>query len=82
MTCPSCGSPRVHASRPRSTFEKIRIRLTGKDPYRCHACQWRGWRKRRASPALPDVHPDDLRSGRKNPSVGTSDLDTLDHPPS
>jgi hypothetical protein len=58
------------------------MRITRKDPYRCHACQWRGWRRRRMVPSPPDVHPDDLRTGRKGSPVGTSDLDTLDHPPS
>jgi hypothetical protein len=24
--------------------ERVRRRLTGRVPYRCHACNWRGWR--------------------------------------
>ena len=43
MTCPECGSPRVRPSHRRSPWERIRSRLTGRRPYRCRACQWRGW---------------------------------------
>ena len=25
-------------------MERVRRRLTGRVPYRCHACNWRGWR--------------------------------------
>jgi hypothetical protein len=24
--------------------ERLRRRLTGRVPYRCHVCNWRGWR--------------------------------------
>jgi hypothetical protein len=34
----------VYHSRPRSWFERLRRRLTGYEPFRCHACGWRGWR--------------------------------------
>jgi hypothetical protein len=42
-TCPACGSPRVFRSRTRTKFERLRRELTSKRPYRCHACNWRGW---------------------------------------
>ena len=43
MLCPKCGKS-VHHSRPRSWVERLRRRVTGLVPYRCHACNWRGWR--------------------------------------
>jgi hypothetical protein len=42
-TCPVCGSHRVFRSRTRTRFERLRRELTSKRPYRCHACNWRGW---------------------------------------
>jgi predicted RNA-binding Zn-ribbon protein involved in translation (DUF1610 family) len=41
--CPKCGSERVHPSRLISRGDQLRRRLTGRIPYRCHACGWRGW---------------------------------------
>jgi hypothetical protein len=34
----------MHRSRSRSWFERFRRRLTGRVPYRCRVCHWRGWR--------------------------------------
>ena len=42
-TCPSCGSRRVFRSKTRTAFERFRRQFTMKRPYRCHACNWRGW---------------------------------------
>ena len=42
-TCPACGSKRVFRSKTRSAFERFRRQFTMKRPYRCHACNWRGW---------------------------------------
>ena len=42
-SCPSCGSNRVFRSKTRTTFERFRRQFTMKRPYRCHACNWRGW---------------------------------------
>ena len=42
-SCPSCGSHRVFRSKTRSAFERFRRQFTMKRPYRCHACNWRGW---------------------------------------
>lgn len=41
--CPNCGSESIHPSRTRTGWEKFRRRLTGRRPYRCHTCEWRGW---------------------------------------
>ncbi len=42
-TCPACGSNRVFRSKTRTAFERFRRQFTMKRPYRCHACNWRGW---------------------------------------
>jgi len=42
-SCPKCQSRDVHRSRARTTWEHWRKDLTGKRPFRCRACQWRGW---------------------------------------
>ena len=42
--CPRCGSQDIHHSRLRTWLERARWRLTGRVPYRCHDCEWRGWR--------------------------------------
>jgi predicted RNA-binding Zn-ribbon protein involved in translation (DUF1610 family) len=41
--CPACGSDRVFRSKSRTALERLRRQLTMKRPYRCHACNWRGW---------------------------------------
>ncbi|MDH7514610.1 MAG: hypothetical protein QHI48_01865 [Bacteroidota bacterium] len=41
--CPACGAQKLHRSRHRTVFERLRKALSGKRPYRCHACGWRGW---------------------------------------
>ena len=46
-TCPRCGKSDVHHSRPRSPLERLRTVLTCRVPFRCHDCQWRGWRQER-----------------------------------
>ena len=78
MKCPSCSSPRVYPSRLRSAFERLRQMLTDKQPYRCHECGWRKWSEVRVHPDSPDVHPEDLRTGRAPKSVSPGDLDQLD----
>ncbi len=42
-SCPFCGSNRVFRSKTRTAFERFRRQFTMKRPYRCHACNWRGW---------------------------------------
>jgi len=41
--CPQCQSEVIHRSRTRNRWESWRKEITGKRPYRCHACGWRGW---------------------------------------
>lgn len=78
MKCPACGSVRVFPSRLRNTLERLREKLTEKEPYRCHECGWRRWRVVKVMPDGPDVHPEDLRTGRVPDPVSPDDLDQLD----
>ena len=78
MTCPTCGSSRVYPSRLRNIVETVRHRLTDRQPYRCHQCGWRRWLAIEVAPREPDVHPDDLRTGRRPEPVAGGDLDPLD----
>jgi hypothetical protein len=41
--CPKCHSKSLRRSRTRNRWERWRKEITSKRPYRCHACQWRGW---------------------------------------
>jgi hypothetical protein len=43
LACPKCKSAHVHRSRTKSRWEAWRKDITGKRPYRCRACGWRGW---------------------------------------
>ena len=43
QNCPKCWATRILPSRTRSTWESWRRRITGKRPFRCHLCGWRGW---------------------------------------
>jgi hypothetical protein len=60
--CPGCRGHDIHHSRLRTPLERIRWRLTGRVPYRCHSCEWRGWRRaetpRAAAEALRRIHRD------------------------
>ena len=55
-SCPSCGSNRVFRSKTRTAFERFRRQFTMKRPYRCHACNWRGW----APDGMQAVAPQDV----------------------
>jgi transposase-like protein len=77
--CPACGSTRVFPSRVRNVLERIRQLLTEKQPFRCHQCSWRNWQVLRVHPVSPDVHPEDLRTGRVSEPVSPTDLDQLDN---
>jgi hypothetical protein len=80
MNCPSCGSPRVFPSRLRNRVERVRQMLTDKQPYRCHHCNWRKWLDVLIHDS-PDVHPEDLRTGRVPAPVSPADFDQLDSSP-
>jgi hypothetical protein len=41
--CPKCKSTEIHPSRTKSKFEQWRKQITGKRPFRCHACDLRYW---------------------------------------
>ena len=41
--CPKCQSRDIHRSRITSTCEAWRKGMTSKRPFRCRACNWRGW---------------------------------------
>ena len=43
LICPICSSSKVHRSHTRFPWESARRKLTGKRPYRCRQCGWRGW---------------------------------------
>lgn len=78
MTCPSCGSNRVYPSRVRNVIERMRRSLTGKQPYRCHACGWRRWQEVLVHGRHPDARPEDLRTGGRSSPIRPADLDELD----
>lgn len=42
--CPKCHSTNLRRSPTRNRWERWRKEITGKRPYRCRACQWRGWK--------------------------------------
>jgi hypothetical protein len=78
MKCPKCASTRVYPSRLRGGLERLRQKLTDRQPYRCHECHWRRWREVEFLGANPDVGPDDLRTGRGPAPLSTADVDELD----
>jgi transposase-like protein len=78
MKCPRCASVRVYPSRLRGRLERLRQKLTDRQPYRCHECGWRRWREVEFLGSNPDVHPEDLRTGRRPSPVSSSDVDQLD----
>jgi hypothetical protein len=78
MKCPACGSARVYPSRLRNLLERLRQTMTDRQPFRCHQCGWRRWREMHVHPENPDVHPDDLRTGRSPAPIASSDIDRLD----
>jgi hypothetical protein len=41
--CPKCGKYELHRSHGRNWFEKAVKKFSPFKVYRCHACSWRGW---------------------------------------
>ncbi len=78
MKCPRCASVRVYPSRLRNGLERLRQKMTDRQPYRCHECSWRKWREVEFLSANPDVVPDDLRTGHGGGPVNQTDVDQLD----
>jgi hypothetical protein len=78
MKCPRCASARVYPSRLRSIVERLRQKVTDRQPYRCHECNWRRWREVEFLSVNPDVVPDDLRTGHGVGPLEQTDVDQLD----
>jgi transposase-like protein len=78
MKCPKCASTRVYPSRLRGQLERLRQKVTDKQPYRCHECGWRRWRDVEFMGASPDVAPDDLRTARGPAPLSSNEVDELD----
>lgn len=77
--CPACGSSRIYPSRLRSAGERLRHLLTGKQPYRCHQCEWRRWAPVALRPrGRSETFPDELRANGPRPTVKVAELDQLD----
>src|SRR4029453_6556421 len=71
MKWPPCGSVRVSQWRLRNAVERLRQKLTDRQPYRCHECDWRKWREVEFLTANPDTTPDDPRRGPPAGPVAT-----------
>ena len=71
LNCPKCGSPRVHRSKTRTAWERLRKHFTHHRLHRCHGCNWRGW-----GPVTPEsVHPrDGAGHVRPAPNLEASDV--------
>ena len=77
--CPASGSTRIYPSRLRSVAERIRRALSEKQPYRCHACNHRGWYQIYVPLTEgPDAAPEDLRTGLSTRPITPDDIDNLD----
>jgi predicted Zn-ribbon and HTH transcriptional regulator len=78
MKCPRCKSARVYPSKLRNPLERLRQKLTDRQPYRCHECGWRKWRDVEFFGSSPDVRPDDLRTGHDIDPISSTEVDQLD----
>jgi predicted RNA-binding Zn-ribbon protein involved in translation (DUF1610 family) len=70
-TCPSCGSNRIHRSRSRNFYERLRRQFSTKRLFRCDACGWRGW-------GIELERPEPREEEQKPPKVPPPDLEALD----
>ena len=87
--CPKCNSTNVRRSRTRSRWERWRKEITSKRPYRCRACNWRGWlrpgiipdsdqaSRRRAPTEPPNLRGTLLARTEKRPTIDLKKLDTF-----
>jgi hypothetical protein len=62
----------------RNFAERLRQKMTDRQPYRCHECGWRRWCDVEFLSRNPDVGPEDLRTGRGETPLSNSDVDQLD----
>lgn len=77
--CPACGSFRIYPSRLRNFGERLRHLVTGRQPYRCHQCDWRRWsRVTFLTQSSAPTSPDELRLPGSHGPVARPDLDRLD----
>jgi hypothetical protein len=77
--CPACGSSRIYPSRIRSLGERIRCAFSEKQPYRCHACNHRGWYLIYLPLSDgPDAESEDLRTGLSARPITADEIDRLD----
>jgi hypothetical protein len=75
--CQQCGSARVFRSRCRNAIERLRFRITGQHPFRCHQCQWRGWRSERWDPS-DEIDLCSTMRRAETPPLPAEELDRLD----
>ena len=61
LNCPKCGSPRIHRSRTRSFWERVKKNFTHDRIHRCHGCGWRGWGPVTSEPVRAKDQPDQVR---------------------
>ena len=47
LPCPRCGEYRLYRSHAKNRVEALVKRFLPFKPYRCHACNWRGWISKR-----------------------------------
>jgi hypothetical protein len=82
LHCPKCHSKNLRRSATRSRWERWRKEITGKCPYRCRECNWRGWKSfggledERTSPqAVVVADPPNLRGTSLARATPRIDLD-------
>jgi hypothetical protein len=90
--CPRCQSEAIHRSRARTRWESWRKTITGKRPYRCLVCGWRGWgvdlgpkfnaseielATRALAPEPPNLTGTALASEEKASAVNLKELDSF-----
>jgi len=68
--CPKCQSNRVHRSRSRNWWEKLRRDFSKNRAYRCAACGWRGWG--------PETDPQFVAPQVDEPETPPPDFEALD----
>jgi len=79
--CPVCGSTKIYPSRHRGAWERTRQLFTDKQPFRCHACNWRRWLRAEVHiPNQPDLDTRVPGRPRADRPMTQDELDGLDLP--
>jgi len=60
----------MHHSRTRSRLARTRRHITGRVPYRCHSCNWRGWHE--------DITPDAQQIREVHRALTDAELERLE----